>query len=116
MGGWQQGRGGDAVRLDQLGDRHGVVVRLPPMKFDDPVTARHGRLWISSLKRGMSEGARVRFIQPDYTPPLTSANLTTTAARATLIAVSGSTPNGPLPEGTGSPINKAATASPNFHN
>src|SRR3546814_19867647 len=43
MGGWQQGRGGDAVRLDQLGNRHGVVVRLPPMKFDDHVTAQIGR-------------------------------------------------------------------------
>src|SRR3546814_18920424 len=71
------------------------------MKFDDPVTARHGRLWISRLKPDMSEGARVRFIQPDYTPPLTRANLTATAAQATLLAIIGATPHVALPEGTG---------------
>src|SRR3546814_7497581 len=85
------------------------------MKFDDPVTARHGRLWISRLKRGMSEGARVRFIQPDYTPPLTSANLTATAAQATLIAISGATPNVVIPEGIGCTIIKAATGRRYFH-
>lgn len=115
MGGWQQGRGGDAVRLDQLGDRHGVVVRLPAMKFNDPANQRHGRLWISRLKRGMSEGARVRFVQPDYTPPLTGADLTTTAAQATLIAISGATPNVVIPEGIGCTIIKAATGRRYFH-
>src|SRR3546814_9384844 len=63
----------------------------------------------------LSEGARVRFIQPDYTPPLTSANLTATAAQATLIAISGATPNVVIPEGIGCTIIKAATGRRYFH-
>lgn len=117
MGGWQEPTvgGGDAVRIDHLGDRHGITVQLPPMKFDDTAGTKHGRVWISRLKRGMSEGVRLQFIQPDYVPPINAANLGAAAAQATLIPVTGATPNKLIPEGIGCTIIKAATGRRYFH-
>ena len=117
MGGWQTPSigGGDAIRIDRLGDRHGVSFRLPPMKFNDPAGLAHARVWIQRLKRGLSEGVRIRFPQPDYTPPLASANLGATAAQSTLIGISGAPANVLIPEGIGCTIVKAATGRRYFH-
>lgn len=88
-GGWQVPSigGGDAVRINRLGDRHGLSVKMPPMKFNDPAGLAHARIWISRLKRGMSDGVRIKFPQPDFAPPANGVVRTATAAQATLLPV-----------------------------
>lgn len=88
-GAWQEPAlgEGDAVRIDRLGDKHGLRVKMPPMKFNDPKGLAHARVWIQRLKRGMSEGARMKFPQPDYVPPASGTVRTATVAQATLLPV-----------------------------
>lgn len=87
-GGWQEGAlEASAVRVDRLGDKHGLRVRMPPMKFDDPAGLAHGRIWIQRLKRGLSEGVRMKFPQPDFSTPPSGTVRTATVAQATLLPV-----------------------------
>lgn len=103
QGGWQvpANGGGDAIRLDRLGDRHGITVRMPVMKFNDPAGLAHGRIWIQRLKRGLSEGVRMKFPQPDYTIPAGLGTLSTgaAAAQAFLLPFTGGTGGVIIPEG-----------------
>ena len=87
-GGWQDpALEGPAVRIDRLGDKHGLRVRMPPMKFNDPAGLAHGRVWIQRLKRGLSEGVRMKFPQPDFAPPPNGVVRLETAAQSTLLPV-----------------------------
>lgn len=88
-GGWQEPAigEGDAVRINRLGNKHGLRVRMPPMKFNDPKGLAHGRVWIQRIKRGMSEGARMKFPQPDYATLPNGTVRTATVAQATLVPV-----------------------------
>lgn len=100
QGGWQtpENGGGNAIRLDRLGDRHGLTVRMPPMKFNDAAGLAHARVWIQRLKRGMSEGVRMKFPQPDYVPPLGTITTGVAAAQAVLVPFTGA-PAVTIPEG-----------------
>lgn len=53
--------GGQGQRLDRLGSRHAIDVTVPPMAIEPD-----GRLWISRLKRGKTEGVRMEFPQVDF--------------------------------------------------
>lgn len=90
-GGWQLPSisAGTAIRIDRLGDRHGLRVKMPPMKFNDPANLAHARVWISRLKRGVAEGVRIKFPQPDFTLPANAVVRTAAAAQATLLPVTG---------------------------
>lgn len=90
-GGWQLPSigGGNAVRIDRLGDRHGISVSMPPMRLRDDNRGIHAMEWISRLKRGCSEGVRIRFPQPGVTRPANATVRTATNAQATLIPVQG---------------------------
>ena len=103
-GGWQVPAlgGGDATRVDRLGDRHGISVSLPPMRVHDPKRGIHGRVWISRLKRGMAEGVRIRFPQPGWIPavPVDGTVRVAQVAQAVLLQIAGAgAPGLVLPEG-----------------
>lgn len=104
FGGWQvPPMGGPATRIDRLGDRHGVQVSLPPMRFDDDKRGIHAREWISRLKRGMSEGVRLTFPQPGFVPAQGLSRIgaigVAAAAGATSINIKGLAENVALEEG-----------------
>lgn len=91
--------GGAALRINRLGDRHGLNVTMPEMKFNDPAGLAHARVWISRLKRGVAEGVRMRFPQPDYEIALPNLVCGVAPANATLLPFTGGTPGLVIPEG-----------------
>jgi hypothetical protein len=116
QGGWQTpaNGGGNAIRLDRLGDRHGITVRMPPMKLNDPAGLAHARVWIQRLKRGMSEGVRMKFPQPDFVIPLSTLITGTAAAQATLVPFTGGSAV-TIPEGIFCTLWDTATAQGYLH-
>lgn len=102
-GGWQVPAlgGGDATRVDRLGDRHGLSVSMPPMRLNDPKRGIHARVWVSRLKRGTGEGVRMRFPQPGWVPnlPIDGSVRVAQVAQATLLQVQGAGAGNIIPEG-----------------
>jgi hypothetical protein len=117
-GGWQLPSiaAANAIRMDRLGDKHGLAVRLPAMKFNDPAGVAHARVWIQRLKRGLSEGVRMKFPTPDYVAPFALATLSAApAAQAVLIAVAGLPGGVTVPEGLFFGLKKLATGTFYLH-
>lgn len=66
-GGWQEAvLGGDDIRLDRLGNRFGLAVTMPPMKWDTIDGVSAARVWASRLTQGIEEGVRMEVPQPDF--------------------------------------------------
>ena len=64
--------GGEEQRINRLGNRWGLAVRLPPMEIEP-----QGREWIAALNEGVSEGVVFAFPQVDFavgTPGATLVN------------------------------------------
>ncbi|AHE55540.1 hypothetical protein [Sphingomonas sanxanigenens] len=55
--------GGEVQRLNRLGSRFALSVTLPPLESD-----REGRIWVSRLLRGKTEGARWEYPLLDFDP------------------------------------------------
>lgn len=55
--------GGPDQRINRPGNRHRVSGALPPIKNKD-----EGRVWVARLKRGMSEGVRMKFPLGGFDP------------------------------------------------
>ena len=60
---------GEDMRLDRLGDRFGLVVNLPPLRWHVADPAKAARVWTTRLVQGMSQGAVLLFPQPNFAPP-----------------------------------------------
>lgn len=102
-GGWQVPSigVGDSTRVDRLGDRHGISVSLPAMRWNDDRRGIHARQWVSRLKRGVAEGVRLRFPQPGFMPA-TAATATIAVnqvAQAVLVQITGGGADATLLEG-----------------
>ncbi len=111
MGGWQSPEfgGGDAVRVDRMGDRFGLAVSMPPMFFDDPARGIHAREWISRLNRGSSLGVRLKFPQPNFVAPFLDCAVGVAAAQASSLPVTGAMAGAVVREGTFATLVQLAT-------
>lgn len=77
--------GGAQQRLNRLGNRWGLTVRLPPMRVESV-----GRTWIGNLIEGLTEGVICRFPQVDLVNDVTGAPLVNGANQiGTTLAIDG---------------------------
>lgn len=53
--------GGAAQRINRPGDRHALVVTMPPLVLEP-----YGRVWINRLRLAVQMGAIAEFLQPDF--------------------------------------------------
>lgn len=87
--------GGVTQRLNRLGSRHAIDVSLPPMRIEPD-----GRLWVSRLKRGKSEGVKFAFPQVDFDPGAPGTPLIKTAVSGgTSFTIKGLTASYAIKEG-----------------
>jgi hypothetical protein len=87
--------GGVTQRLNRLGSRHAIDVVLPPMRIEPD-----GRLWISRLKRGKTEGVQFAFPQVEFDVSSPGTPLVKTAVSGgTSVALKGLTPRYAIKEG-----------------
>ena len=59
----QPGLGGEVQRLNRMGSRFAVAFTLPPL-----TNQKQGRIWVSRLIRGMTEGVRWTYPLLDFYP------------------------------------------------
>lgn len=63
--------GGEQQRINRLGSRWGLTVRLPRMKLES-----QRRTWIAALSQGLQEGVMLRFPQVDFVNDVTGGGST----------------------------------------
>ena len=61
--------GGEDMRIDRLGDRFGLSVTMPPMRWSTYQGVAAARIWSVRLLQGLSQGVVFPFPQPNFTPP-----------------------------------------------
>ena len=91
----EPGLGGETQRLNRQGNRYGVAITLPPLE-----SAREGRIWVSRLIRGKSEGARIDYPLLDFDPGVPGAFLVDGAGQSgRVLHLRGGTPHYAFKEG-----------------
>lgn len=91
----QPGLGGRVQRIDRPGNRFKLVVTMPPLR-----SAEDGRIWVSRLIRGKSEGVRIDYPLLDFNPGTPGAVVIDGAGQAgRTLLVRGATPNYAFREG-----------------
>lgn len=87
-GGWQMATlGGADIRLDRLGDRFGLAVVMPPMKWHTIDGVSAARVWSSRLNRGIAEEVIMEVPQPDFVTSAFAVEATLSAAAAQSVTV-----------------------------
>lgn len=91
----EPGLGGTVQRINRMGSRFAVSVTLPPLRNDT-----RGRIWVSRLIRGKSEGVRWEYPLLDFDPgPVGSFVVNGAGQAGRTLDIDGGTPNYAFKEG-----------------
>lgn len=95
--------GGEVQRIDRMGNRFGIAVTFPPI-----VGKQRGRILVSRLIRGKTEGVRIEYPLLDFAPGLPGTVLVDGAGQSgRTLNVKGATPNYAFREGQPFSIERA---------